>query len=57
MTQTNTKVSGQLPAEWRSLGNVTARKENMPIDVDGVHVLLLGSPGDGRVTYIGPCKV
>lgn len=33
-----------MPAEWRSLVSVTTKEENRPADVDGVHVLLLGSP-------------
>ena len=56
VTSTNTKVSGQLPAEWRSLSNVTAGKKNVPTGVDGAHVLILDSPDDRCVGYIGPCN-
>ena len=57
MASTDTKVSGQLPAEWRSLSKVTAGMKDPPNGVDGAHVLLL-DPSSGRcVAYIGPRNV
>ena len=57
MASTDTKVSGQLPAEWRSLSKVTAVMKDPPNGVDGAHVLLLDPSSDRCVAYIGPRNV